>query len=147
MRRFEIVSAYINEGVNIPVRATSSSAGYDLESIENIVIKPREIVLVKTGLRIKMPANEVVLVYPRSSLAVKKGLMMSNSVGVIDSDYYNAKNEGHVMIPLFNFTDQEVKIEKHERLAQAIFTTYFKTVDEKDSGVVRLGGFGSSDLK
>jgi len=102
--------------------------------------------LVKTGIRVKMPKNEVVLMFPRSSLAIKKGLMMSNGVGVIDSDYYYADNKGHIMIPLYNFKSEEVLIKKHERIAQAIFTNYFKTTDEDQNDTVRLGGFGSSGI-
>jgi|SRR5690625_2512297 len=144
MRKFEIVDGYID--INIPKRATKDSAGYDIEAAIDTVIKPGEIVLVKTGIRVKMPKNEVVLMFPRSSLAIKKGLMMSNGVGVIDSDYYYADNKGHIMIPLYNFKSEEVLIKKHERIAQAIFTNYFKTTDEDQNDTVRLGGFGSSGI-
>lgn len=144
MRKFEIVSSYKNQNIELPKRATKDSAGYDLATAIDIEILPGQIKLVPTGLRAKMPRNEVLLVFPRSSLAMKKGLMMSNGVGVVDADYYDADNEGHISIPLYNFTSETVFINKGERLAQAIFTNYFKTVDEEDTGAVRLGGFGSS---
>lgn len=144
MRKFEVLKEY--ENINIPKRATKDSAGYDIEAAEDTLIKAGEIQLVKTGLRVKMPKEEVVLMFPRSSLAFKKGLMMSNGVGVIDSDYYYADNKGHIMVPLYNFKGEDVLIKKHERIAQAIFTNFYKTTDEKDSGTVRLGGFGSSGI-
>lgn len=144
MRKFEVVEGY--ENINIPKRATKDSAGYDIEAAFETTIKPGEIALVKTGLRVKMPKNEVVLIFPRSSLAIKKGLMMSNGVGVIDSDYYYADNKGHIMIPLYNFRKEEVIIKKHERIAQAIFTNYSKTTNEEQNNTIRLGGFGSSGI-
>lgn len=147
MRKFEIVSKYKNSNIEIPKRATSFSAGYDLAVCEDVTIKPNEIVLVPTGLRVKIPRNEVMLVFPRSSLAIKKGLMLSNGVGVIDSDYYDAENEGHLMIPLLNIKSEEVIINKGERVAQGIFINYLTTTDEDiKNNVQRLGGFGSSGL-
>src|SRR5690554_2466876 len=132
MRRFEIISKYKNENIELPKRATTDSAGYDLAIVEDVLIKPGEIKLVPTGLRVKMLKNEVMFVYPRSSLALKRGLMMSNSVGVIDADYYYAENEGHISIPLFNITKEEVLLKKGERVAQGIFTNYFKTSNDED---------------
>src|SRR5690554_4569748 len=125
MRKFEIVSKYNNTKINLPKRASKDSAGYDFEIIERVEIKPGEIKLAPTGLRILMPKNEVLLVFPRSSLAMKKGLMMSNGVGVVDADYYGSENEGHLMIPLYNFTNETVVIEQYERVAQGIFTNFY----------------------
>ncbi|HHT55340.1 MAG TPA: dUTP diphosphatase [Acholeplasma sp.] len=147
MRKFEVITKYKDENIELPVRATKYSAGYDLATIVDTEILPGEIKLVPTGLRAKIPTSEVLLVFPRSSLAFKKGLMMSNGVGVIDSDYYHAENEGHISIPLYNFTKETVFINKGERLAQAVFTNYYKTTDEEENHTVRLGGFGSSGLK
>lgn len=147
MRRFELITKYKKEDIALPKRATSLSAGYDLASIEVVTINPGEIKLVPTGLRVKMLKNEVMLVFPRSSLAIKRGLMMSNSVGVIDADYYFAENEGHIMIPLLNISKEAVTIQIGERIAQGIFTNYFKTSDdETDDSIQRLGGFGSSGI-
>lgn len=144
MRRFEIISKYKDVSINIPKRASKDSAGYDFEIIERLEIKPGEIKLAPTGLRILMPKNEVLLVFPRSSLAIKKGLMMSNGVGVVDADYYGSENEGHLMIPLYNFTNETVVIEQYERVAQGIFTNFYKTTGDDDNNTIRLGGFGSS---
>jgi len=145
MRKFEIIKEYLNKDVKIPERATNKSAGYDLASAEDVLIKPKEIVLIKTGLKVSIPADEVLLVFPRSSLAMKRGLMMSNGVGVVDADYYNnPNNEGHLMIPLYNFTDKEVLVKKGERVSQGIFVKYGVAVDDEANGTKRTGGFGSS---
>lgn len=147
MRRFEIVKGYENKGIVLPVRQTKLSAGYDLASCEDVLIKAGEIKMIPTGLRVKMLDNEVLLVYPRSSLAIKKGLMMSNGVGVIDADYYHAENFGHISIPVYNFTKEDVLVKSGERVSQGIFTSFLKTSNDKDSNnIVRLGGFGSSGI-
>lgn len=145
MRKFEVIKKYQKQEVIIPKRATSLSAGYDLASSEDVVIKPKEIVLIPTGLKVSIPNDEVLLVFPRSSLAIKKGLMMSNGVGVVDADYYNNNdNEGHLMIPLINFTDHDVLVQRGERVAQGIFVKYGTTADDVSSDELRKGGFGSS---
>lgn len=145
MRKFEVVKAYENTQPLIPKRQTKDSAGYDFAAIEETTIQPGEIVLVKTGIKAMIPHDEVLLVYARSSLAIKKGLMMSNGVGVVDADYYNnLNNEGHIMVPLYNYSNHPVTILKNERIAQGIFQKYFKTIDDNPIEVVRKGGFGSS---
>lgn len=145
MRAFEIVGAYKDLDIKIPKRATEGSAGYDLASIIDVTIKPQEIKLIPTGLKARMPKNEALFVFPRSSLAIKKGLMMSNSVGVIDADYYNnPDNEGHIMVPIINIRNEDVTILKGERIAQGIFLAYQKTTEDETDQIVRLGGFGSS---
>lgn len=145
MRVFEKIS-YMNEkDILLPQRQTLLSAGYDLSSYENVVIQPGEIKLIPTGLKVKLNDSEVLFVYPRSSLSIKKGLMMSNGVGVIDADYYNNdQNEGHIMVPLYNFTDEPITILKFERIAQGVFQMYLKTDDDQPVSVQRKGGFGSS---
>ena len=145
MRKFEIMTKYKNKGIEIPKRATKSSAGYDLASAEDVLIKPKEIVLIPTGLKAKFPGDEVMIVFPRSSLAIKKGLMMSNGVGGVDRDYYgNEDNEGHLMVPIINFTDHDVKVEKGERIAQGIFVKYHTVTNDLTIYDTRDGGFGSS---
>ncbi len=147
MRRFEIVTKYKDKGVIIPKRATDSSAGYDLASIEDITIEPGEIRMIPTGLKVLIPKTEALFIFARSSLSIKKGLIMSNSVGVVDSDYYgNPDNEGHLMVSLMNVRDIAVNIAKGERVAQGIFLKYEKTTDDETDGSIRLGGFGSSGL-
>lgn len=139
-----MIKAYENQNINLPKRATAHSAGYDIESAIDLEINPGEIVKVPTGLKVEMPENEALFIYPRSSLGIKKGLITSNAVGVVDSDYYNNDdNEGHLMIPLYNFGKSKMMISKGERIAQGIFQQFFKTDDDFENKA-RKGGFGSS---
>lgn len=145
MRRFEVIQSYLDKDIKIPERATKYSAGYDLASAEDITINPGEIKLVPTGLKADMPEDEALFVYPRSSLGIKRRLTMSNNVGVVDKDYYNnAENEGHIMIPIYNFGTEVQVIKKGERIAQGIFQKYGIT-DNDSAKNLRKGGFGSSN--
>lgn len=145
MRKFEVVTIYAHLNPILPKRQTESSAGYDLSSLTDVTIEPGKIALIPTGIKVMMQKDEVLMIYPRSSLAIKKGLMMSNSVGVIDADYYgNPDNEGHIMIPLLNTTHETVTIKALERVAQGVFVTYLKTSDDDVVSKKRSGGFGSS---
>lgn len=144
-RAFEVLSYYDASNITLPKRQTMYSAGYDLASAETITIPPKTIAFVKTGLKVRLGKDEVLLVYARSSLAIKKQLMMSNGVGVIDADYYNnAQNEGHIMVPLYNLSEHDVIIEANERVAQGIFQTYLKVDHDEPIDSIRQGGFGSS---
>ncbi|RMI88760.1 dUTP diphosphatase [Candidatus Phytoplasma solani] len=145
-RFFAKVTTYQNQNINLPQRQTKTSAGYDLEAAQNIDIPPQTIKLVPTGIKAFFAPNEVLLIYARSSLSLKKQLMLANGVGVIDSDYYNnPQNEGHIFIPLYNFSSQTVTITKGERIAQGIFQTFnLSTEEKKEPSFVRQGGFGST---
>ena len=145
MRKFEVTSQYINDGINIPKRATTNSAGYDFESAEDIIIKAGEIKLVPTGIKAIFPRDEVLLIYCRSSLPYKRELSLPNGVGVIDADYYNnIDNEGAIFVQLRNFGNSNQLIKKGERIAQGIFSKYHLTDDDADTSNKRIGGFGSS---
>lgn len=154
MRKFEIVSEkeFLKNNsledytkIKVPSRATSSSAGYDFYLPYDLVIKPKESILVKTGIKACMENDEFLMIVIRSSLGVKKGLQLSNNVGIIDSDYYNnIDNEGHIMISLKNCSDIAVTLICGERIAQGIFLKYLK-VDDDSNQNARLGGFGSTN--
>ena len=154
MRKFEIVSEkeFLKNNsledytkIKLPSRATSSSAGYDFYLPYDSVIKPKESILVKTGIKACMENDEFLMIVIRSSLGVKKGLQLSNNVGIIDSDYYNnIDNEGHIMISLKNCSDIAVTLMCGERIAQGIFLKYLK-VDDDSNQNARLGGFGSTN--
>ncbi|WP_323847920.1 MAG: dUTP diphosphatase [Phytoplasma sp.] len=143
---FEIISSYKDKGINLPQRQTLFSAGYDFESAIDIIIKPRELFLLPTGIKSCFDSDKVLFIYPRSSLSVKKGLIMPNSVGIIDSDYYNnPKNEGHIFIPLYNLFDKEIKIKKTERIAQGILKDFYLTNNDfVSNNKSRKDGFGST---
>ena len=142
-RRFEVVSTYDN--VQLPTRATKHSAGYDLHAVKETTIEPKQMGLVATGVKAYFGEDETLLIVARSSFPMKYGLMLPNGVGVIDSDYVdNETNEGELFVLLYNFTDYPVVIPKNERIAQAIFTSYFTVDDESTPSSSRTGGFGST---
>ncbi|XMB71837.1 dUTP diphosphatase [Mycoplasmatota bacterium WC30] len=143
-RGFKVVTKYLNNSIKLPARKTSGSAGYDFSAAETISIPAKKIAFVPTGIKAFMPKDEVLQMYPRSSLSFKKNLIKANSVGIIDSDYYNnPDNEGEIKLILYNFGEEEVVINKGDRVAQGIFTKYL-TVDNDENNVKRLGGFGST---
>ena len=144
-RGFEIVTGYEEQVKELPSRQTKSSAGYDLSAIEDVTIDPGQVVLVKTGLKAYMLEDEVLELYIRSSMATKRQLILINSVGIIDSDYYNnPENEGHILIPIYNTSNKPQLIKKGERIAQGIFKKYLKVDHDEEKGK-RSGGFGSSN--
>ena len=149
LRGFEIAKGFENKGINIPYRKTKYSAGYDIEAAEDTVIpsfkKGMAPTLVKTGLKAYMQDDEVLMLYNRSSNPKKKGLILANSVGVVDKDYYgNTDNDGHFMFAFYNIKDEDVLIKKGEAIGQAIFQKYFVTDDDNAEGI-RDGGFGSTN--
>lgn len=144
LRQFAIIAAYRDRGITIPARKTAHSAGYDLAAAEPVSIAARGQALVPTGLKAYMEPGEVLLIVVRSSLAVHRHLVLANQVGVIDADYVdNPDNEGHIFVPMLNLSDQAVRIEAGERIAQAIFVAY-RTTDGDSAGAIRAGGFGST---
>ncbi len=144
IRGFEVVSSFEGQGITIPERKTSQSAGYDIEAAETVTLEPGMVKLVATGIKAFMNYDEYLALHVRSSLGIKKHLMLANSTGIIDSDYYNNDdNEGHIMIGLFNFGQDSVTIEKGQRIAQGIFAKYLKAT-EVDAQGLREGGIGST---
>lgn len=144
-RCFQVVSTYKDLDIRIPQRSTYYSAGYDLESAETVIIGGGEVVLVPTGLKVKIPYGEFLALYPRSSTASKYGITLANAVGVIDSDYYdNENNEGHIMVPLWNTSKLDYVVKKGDRIAQGIFQSFKATDDDYPKDIKRGGGFGST---
>ena len=129
--------------VKLPARATAGSAGYDFFLLHDISIRPGENILIPTGVRCKIEPGYVLQLYPRSGLGFKYGLQLRNTVGIIDSDYYNALNEGHIMAKLTNTGTETIELKKGQAFMQGIFTEYFITEDDFAEGV-RIGGFGST---
>ena len=167
-RGFEICKDYIDKDINLPVRKTKNSVGYDIEAAEDTVIpsiwknifsnfskfikgdkeyleiKPT---LVKTGLKSYFGEDEVLMLANRSSNPGKKGLILANSLGIIESDYYeNPDNDGHLMYAYYNFFPVDITIKKHDTIGQAYFQNFLKADNDKAEGI-RTGGFGSTDKK
>ena len=132
----------LTDNATMPERATKGSAGYDISSSEAITIQPGEIKLVSTGLAVQMEQDDVMLLIDRSSNPRKRGLVLSNSVGVIDHDYF--PNEFMGMFT--NITDKPVTIEAGQRIMQAVFVKY-GLVDDDNALGHRTGGFGSTGDK
>lgn len=131
------------EDITLPRRATVGSAGYDFMATADVSIVPGESVLIPTGIRCEMEAGWVLMLFPRSSLGFKHNVRLSNTVGVIDSDYAHADNEGHIMVKLFNAGDHTVTINKGERFCQGVFLPH-GIADEEELTNERSGGFGST---
>ena len=152
-RGFEIAKGFEDKGIVLPERKTKYSAGYDIAAAEDTMIpvfKPgQKPVLVKTGLKAYCQPDEFFMLFNRSSNPVKKGLVMANSVGIIDADYYNnPKNEGHIMIEFTNLTNEHITIQKGERIAQGIFNKVLPvTHGVTIKNATRSGGFGSTGEK
>ena len=148
-RGFEIAKGFENSEINLPVRKTKYSAGYDIEAAEDCIIpsfkRGMKPTLVKTGLKAYMEDDEMLLLYNRSSNPGKKGLVLANGVGVVDKDYYgNPDNDGAIMFAFFNLKEEDIEIKKGDAIGQAIFQKYMVTDDDIASGE-RLGGFGSTN--
>lgn len=148
IRGFEIAKGFEGEQINLPVRKTKYSAGYDVEAAEDVIIpsfkKGNKPTLVKTGIKAYMQDDEVLILANRSSNPGKKGLVLANSIGVIDKDYYgNPDNDGHFMFAFFNIKDEDIQIKKGDIIGQAIFQKYLIS-DDDDAQGERIGGFGST---
>lgn len=148
VRGFEVAKGFEDKNINLPVRKTKFSAGYDVEAAEDVIVpsfkKGMAPTLIKTGIKAYMPDDEVLMLYNRSSNPKKKGLILANSVGVVDKDYYgNQDNDGHIMFAFYNIKDEDIEIKKGECIGQAIFQKYLLADDDAAEGE-RISGFGST---
>lgn len=133
--------------LRLPERATTGSAGYDFYAPFDIKLNAGESITIPTGIRSYMQKGEVLKIYPRSGLGFKHFVRLANTVGVIDEDYYNSDNEGHIFI---KFRNEKMKdsifIKKGEAFAQGIFSPFLLADEDNFSnGKIRNGGFGSTD--
>lgn len=167
-RGFEVCKGFEDKDITLPIRKTKNSVGYDLEAAEDTVIpsiwktvfanikkflsgdndyetfKPT---LVKTGIKSYFGEDEVLILANRSSNPGKKGLLLANSIGVIECDYYgNPDNDGHLMYAYYNLFPVDTVIKKHDVIGQAFFQNFLIADDDKATGE-RLGGFGSTEKK
>lgn len=143
----ERIEQIYNELV-LPKRATVGSAGYDFFAPIEFRLRPHETIKIPTGIRVQIADGWVLQIYPRSGLGFKYRLQMNNTVGIIDSDYYYAKNEGHIFIKMTNETNEflTLSVSKGEGFAQGIFIPFGITEDD-DTTEIREGGFGSTTKK
>ena len=130
---------------DLPQRATSGSAGYDFVAPAGYIIQPDNEVTIATGVKCQMNKDYVLLLTVRSSLGFKHGIQLANTMGVIDSDYYNnPNNEGQIFIKLKNTGSQPCIINKGERFAQGLFVPFGITNDDNAINA-RNGGIGSTN--
>jgi len=135
----------IYEQIQLPKRATTGSAGYDFFAPFTITLKPNETIKIPTGIRAEMASDWVLQIFPRSGLGFKFRLQLDNTVGIIDSDYYHALNEGHIICKITNnnFEEKTLCIEQGKGFVQGIFLQYGITVDDNVEEK-RVYGFGST---
>ena len=131
------------ENLGLPKRATKGSAGYDFFMPFDLSISPNNSIIIPTGIRCKIDDSYVLKIYPRSSLGFKYFMALANTVGIIDADYYNAKNQGHIMIKVTNRSEQSLLLKKENAFCQGIFLEYFITYDD-ECETIRTGGIGST---
>ena len=138
----------VYDSIKLPKRATMCSAGYDFFVPIDLDIVPNTTVKVPTGIRCKMKKNYVLQIYPRSGLGFKYRLQLDNTVGIIDSDYYNSDNEGHIFIKITNDTHEgkTIELKQGDGFAQGIFNKYY-LAKENRVNTKRNGGFGSTNQK
>lgn len=119
-----------------PDRATEGSAGYDFRVPYDIILEPGESALIPTGMRCQIEEGWVLLIFPRSSMGFKYRMQLDNGTGVIDSDYYYAENEGHIMAKITNDSREgkTMHLRAGDRFMQGVFVPYGVTVDDEPRG-------------
>jgi dUTP pyrophosphatase len=134
----------LDPSVPLPSYSTPGSAGFDLAAAEDVDVPPHQIRLIGTGLVMKIPEGHFLAVFARSSTPLKRGLMVANGVGVVDSDYCGAADE--VKIQVINVTDQPVRVARGDRLAQGIVLAAPQVTWQEIARATNpsRGGFGST---
>lgn len=132
----------IYDDIECPTRSTSGSAGYDFRIPFSLECEPETQYFIPTGIKCEMTENYVLQIHPRSSLGMKYGFRLTNTTGIIDSDYYgNPDNEGHIMVC---FTvDKHLSLKAGDKLCQGLFIPYGTTEDDNVK-TTRKGGIGST---
>lgn len=148
MRYFEVVRDEFRKNLNVdiklPTRGSKNSAGYDFYSPVDVVIQPNEMAMIWTDVKTHMYYDNALLIIPRSSMG-KHPIMISNTVGLIDSDYYeNESTDGNIGFRLFNLGTTPYEIKAGDRIGQGVFIKY-GTVKDDNTTTERVGGFGSTN--
>ena len=151
MRRFEIVKddfrKNLTKQIKMPVRATKHSAGYDFYSPVDVIIEPNQMQMIWTDVKSCFNTDEVLLLCVTSGMG-KNGIMLANTLGVIDCDYYsNEGNDGNLGFRLYNFSNIPYVIKAGDKIGQGMFTKFLTVDNEEEIINVRVGGFGSTVKK
>ena len=138
----------IYDNIKLPSRATKKSAGYDFYAPYSFTLKPQETIKIATGIRVILDDDTFLMCAPRSGHGFKARIQLDNTVGIIDADYSDSDNEGHIMLKLTNdtHTGVTISIDQGAGMMQAIIMKYF-TVENDTADTTRNGGFGSTDNK
>lgn len=134
--------------IKLPKRATTGSAGHDIFAPFDIEIPPKGTAKIPTGIRAILDDDKFLAIYPRSGLGFKYKMQLWNSVAVIDADYSNSDNEGHIWVKFYNDSPEgkTITIKQGEAMCQGVIQRFFKTIDDEANGV-RNGGWGSTDKR
>ena len=151
MRKFEVVREdAIQYGIvpnKLPARATKHSAGYDIYSPIDTVVEPKSMQMIWTNVKASFNEDEVLILCVTSGMG-KKGIMVANTIGVIDCDYYgNVSNDGNLGFRLYNFSDEPYVIKAGDKIGQGIFMKYLTVDNEEEITATRVGGYGSTVKK
>ena len=124
------------------------SAGYDIYSVKDFTLQPGQTIKLPTGIRVKLDSDKFLAIVPRSGLGFKYRTQLDNTIGVIDADYYNSSNEGHIWVKITNDSKNGdvLEIKQGDAICQGIICQYFLTEDDNVTET-RDGGFGSTDKK
>ena len=137
------------DGIKLPKRATKYSAGYDFYVSGDTPLPSRGSAVIPTGIRWvcdkEEDRNKVLQIYPRSGIGFKTGLRLMNTVGIIDADYWEGNNEGHIMVKLYNPMDSPLHVKDGDAIVQGVITEYHTCDDEEEIVEKRTGGMGSTD--
>lgn len=135
----------IYDAIKLPKRSTAKSAGHDIMCPIEIKLKPHETILIPTGIKCKMPTDMVLMIFPRSGLGTKFRFVPCNLVGIIDADYADSDNDGHIFMKMVNDGEKNLKLEQGKAFCQGVLLQYYTTIDD-DVNIKRNGGFGSSGV-
>lgn len=139
----------VYDGIKLPKRATKYSAGYDFYASGEVIIPREDSDIILTGIRWvcdkEEDKNKVLQIYPRSGIGFRTGVRLMNTVGIIDADYWEGNNEGHIMVKLYNPMNASFEVEDGEAIVQGMITEYHTCDDEEEIVEKRTGGIGSTD--
>ena len=136
--------AHVYASIMLPRRATSGSAGYDFYTPYEVTLHPHDKIIIPSGIRCEIEDGYMMLGVVRSSMGIKNDINLSNTCMVLDSDYFFAENEGHIMIALRNMKNYTVRCAAGDRIMQGVFLPYGITVDD-NAEAKRTGGIGSTN--
>ncbi len=132
----------IYNNIKIPQRDSDATAGYDIYLLNDIEIKPHEVLKLPTGLKCYFEKDEALLLIIRSSMGFKYNIRLCNQVGVIDADYYNNEdNEGHMWVKIQNEGEEVVHIKAGEAIVQGIFLKYLTTQSDNSLNLTRRSDY------